>query len=68
MVVANEQHLRSAAILAAIEAAYGDAGPDYLEARRPGRAGPDAADGPSRRAPLAAGHPGRRAADRQRPS
>ena len=30
---ANEQHRRSAAVLAAIDAAYGDRGPDYLEAR-----------------------------------
>lgn len=32
MVLANEHHLRSAAILAEIEAAYEDDGPDYLEA------------------------------------
>jgi hypothetical protein len=29
---ANEQHRRSAAVLAAIDTAYGDRGPDYLEA------------------------------------
>jgi glycogen synthase len=33
MVFANEEHRRSAAVLAAIETAYGDQGPDYLEAR-----------------------------------